>query len=302
MRQKPHSFLTGRDPFFDFEIVEANGTTPAQEFRFESRHEGFIGIPHGGLAMGLCLDSVAIDEPDSYPLNVKYKFGGTGISIGDTAVYMVDETDPAKTIASITKIDDKTPYLKAEISRSEWAEPTDRPALNNDARPLPYYRNCFVCGHHREVVGLQRRFHVHNDNLMSVSWGADDDIDRGRNFLLDRDLLHPAVITSILDENTAWSGFMATKCCGLSVRVEIALKRPIKRTERLKFIGWPAGVKGNPKAPRFYIAEGAALAIDEHGHTEVVAKCRGEWLIVNHYTEQIKQNLLPENDWEWIFE
>src|SRR5512145_2308204 len=102
MRQKPNSFLTGRDPFFEFDSPEEIEGTLVRQMRFEPRHEGFIGIPHGGLAMGLCLDSVAIDEPHAYPLNVKYRFGGSGIAIGDTATYVVDETDAAKTTASIT--------------------------------------------------------------------------------------------------------------------------------------------------------------------------------------------------------
>jgi hypothetical protein len=34
---------------------------------------------------------------------------------------------------------------------------------------------------------------------------------------------------------------------------------------------------------------------------EPVAFGGGEWIIMQQYTEQIKKNLIPENDWEWIF-
>ncbi len=310
IRHNPHSFLTGDDPFLPTEPVEATADRVEEKLTFALQHEGFLGIPHGGLAMGLCLDAWRrIGEP-SYPVNVRFKFGGSGISIGDAASFVVERGAPGeqpRVLARLTKNGDKTPYLRAEITAAAGSEePKVIPEqVTEPSRPLPYYRNCFVCGHHRTIVGLQRRFRVHDYNgsaIITTPWcDNDDDKDRAASFLIDKDELHPAVLASIFDENTAWGGFMQTRAAGLSVRLEITLLRPVSRYEKLLFVGKPTGIRGNPRAPRFFLAKGIVLSMSDPQRPEPVAHGNGEWVIMDLYTHQIKKNLLPENDWEWIF-
>lgn len=307
----PHSFLTGDASFLPVAPIETSTNRFDGELIFQSHHEGFIGIPHGGLPMGLCLDAWRRVGIPSYPVDVRYRFGGSGISIGDKATFTVelgtDDREPG-VAAYITKNGDKKPYLRADISPSSGlADSTVFPgAPLTDHRPLPYYRNCFVCGHHRSVTGLERefRFHPGEDGHMAVTtgWGfASEDVDRAAAFLIGPEELHPAVLISIFDENTAWGGFMRTGTAGLSVRLELTLLRPVMRREKLLFVGRPAGIRGNPRSPRFFMADGAIFCMDDPGRPEPVAYGKGEWIIMASYTEQIKQNLLPEDDWSWIF-
>lgn len=310
IRYNPYSFLTGDDPFLLTEPVEASEETVEEKLTFAPHHEGFLGIPHGGLAMGLCLDAWRrIGEP-SYPVNVRFKFGGSGISIGDTASFTVERGAPneqPRVVARLTKNGDKTPYLRAEVTPATGLEElTTLPAqVPEDGRSLPYYRNCFVCGHYRTIVGLQRRFRVHDSNgstIITTPWGYDDDDkDRAGFFLIGKNELHPAALVSIFDENTAWGGFMQTRAAGLSVRLDLTLMRPVSRYERLLFVGRPTGTRGNPRAPRFFLCEGTVLSMTDPQRPEPVAHGRGEWVIMDLYTEQIKKNLLPEGDWAWIF-
>jgi hypothetical protein len=306
-KPNPYSFLTGADPFFNSTILEVTPDGWAEELTFEIRHEGFIGIPHGGLSMGLCLDAWRRIDAFSYPIDVRYKFGGSGITIGDSAVFAVEGSkDRQPVVASITKTGDKTPYVKATITPAQSLDSASFPEPpSNEFRELPYYRNCFVCGHHREITGLQRRFRAHGENgsaVVTTPWGYDsDDLDRAACFLIGEEELHPAALISIFDENTAWGGFMATRAAGLSVRVDFTVFRPVQRTEKLLFVGRPAGIRGNPRAPRFFLAEGTIFSMTDPENPEPVATGRGEWLIVEHYTKQIKQNLLPADDWGWIF-
>lgn len=310
IKYNPRSFLTGDDAFLPTQAVEASDTRVEEQLVFAPEHEGFLGIPHGGLAMGLCLDAWRrIGEP-SYPAQVRFKFGGSGISIGDTACFTVERgtsDEQPRVLARLTKNGDKTPYLRAEIAPySDGSQSKMVPAPVVEAgRPLPYYRNCFVCGHHRTVVGLQRRFRVHESNedfVTTTPWGYDeDDIDRARYFLIGEEELHPAALISIFDENTAWGGFMLTRAAGLSVRLDVTLWRPVSIYEKLLFVGAPVGTRGNPRAPRFFVAEGTVLSMADPQRPEPVAHGRGEWIIMDLYTEQIKKNLLPDNDWAWIF-
>ena len=90
IKPNEHSFLTGNDPFFRTVPLDATELRVDEELVFEPRHEGFIGIPHGGLGMGLCLDAWRRIGQLPYPVDVHFKFGGSGINIGDRAVFTVE--------------------------------------------------------------------------------------------------------------------------------------------------------------------------------------------------------------------
>jgi len=310
LRHNPDSFLTGDDPFIPATSLGGTEHRLDQELVFGPHHEGFIGIPHGGLPMGLCLDTWRrIGEP-SYPVDLTFRFGGSGVAIGDPVIFSVERPTASggpRILARITKDGEKTPYLRAEIapsSRPTHLEPFHGPS-GGPSRDLPYYRNCFVCGHHRSAPGLKRRFRVHSPgeaNVVTVEWGSrPGDSDRADQFLIGKEELHPAVLISIFDENTGWSGFMATGACALSVKLHVTLTRPVSKTERLLFVGRPVRTRGNPRAPRFFVAEGAVLSMVDPDNPEVVAQGGGEWIVMKQYTRQVKENLLPEDDWQWIF-
>jgi hypothetical protein len=310
VKHNPYSFLTGDSPFLQTRSMEISSGRFETEVLFELHHEGAIGRPHGGIVMGLCLDAWRRSAVPEYPVDVSYKFGGSGVAIGETVDFSVEHelraNGPAF-IAEIVKRGEKTPYLKAQITHadldSNWRIPLIQPT--GEMRKLPYYRNCFVCGRHRNVVGLKRRFRFHTHEgapLVTTHWGTeDDDLDRVKQFKFTNDELHPAVIISIFDENTGWSGLLATKGAGLTVRMNVRLTRPIGHAEPLLFVSRPAGIRGNPRKPRFYAAEGTVFSMLDPGSPEPVAWGWGEWLILEEFTQQIKKNLLPENDWEWIF-
>ncbi|MCX5872194.1 MAG: hypothetical protein NTY51_03025 [Deltaproteobacteria bacterium] len=307
-KDNPYSFLTGNDPFVPMELQTISDSNYVSKICFELKHEGFVGIPHGGIGMGLCLDAWRkIGKPD-YPVTVNFKFGGSGIRIGDEALFQIERltTSQSGLDMKITKNGDKKPYLRAEITGNQPLEsvPTTLLTDYDNFRALPYYRNCFVCGHARTDPGLQRRFRLHQtDSIVQVTvpWGFNsDDFDRAALFLISKEELHPAALISIFDENTAWAGFMLTKAAGLSVRLEFTLLRPVVRNEKLIFIGEPTGIRGNPAAPRFFTAQGTIFSLNG-SNPDPVAFGRGEWIIMQQYTDQIKKNLLPENDWKWVF-
>ncbi len=133
IRHNPDSFLTGDDPFLPTRLIEQSAEHMVEELTFEPRHEGFIGIPHGGLAMGLCFDAWRRVSEPQYPVSAKFRFGGSGIAILDSAFFTVerdgDGPEP-EIIARITKKGEKNPYLRAEIkssSRKDHSELIGKP-------------------------------------------------------------------------------------------------------------------------------------------------------------------------------
>ena len=214
--------------------------------------------------------------------------------------------DDTHLVTAIGKDGDKSPYLRGEISTASAEDLArvlpQRPPDNS--RELPYYRNCFVCGHHRTVPGLMRRFNIHFTEeswCVTTPWGAGEDRDRAGLFVNGGEEVHPAVLASIFDETSGWAGFMSTARAGLSVRLELTIFRPVSVDEKLLFVGLPSGTRGNPRSPRFFLASGFILAMDAGGEPEVIGHGKGEWVILEHVTDQIKRHLLPEGAGEWIF-
>lgn len=307
--KNPNSFMSGTDPFVRMRPVEGHKGAPGSEITFENHHEGYIGIPHGGVAMGLCLDVWRNLDRARYPVKISFRFAGSGISIGDKAVLEVEpevDGDPDATVIRITKLGDRRPYLRAIFSKAadNFSHPVE-PMPSEEFRGLPYYKNCLVCGYARDVVGLERsfRFHeVHGQKMVTVLWGnRDEDFDRAKFFLINKNELHPFVLIAIFDENTAWGGFMENKLGGLSVKLDFLIKRPILPDEQLLYIGRPAGIRGAPSAPRFFHARGEILSLKDSKNPEIVAHGWGEWVVLSQYTEQIKHNLIPKSEVEWIF-
>jgi hypothetical protein len=310
LKDNPQSFLSGDEPFIRTKLLEGSDSRVDMEVLFENHHEGFIGIPHGGLAMGLCVDAWRNSNTFTYPVHMRFRFGGTGVRIGDAATFTVEkgaDHEEPRIRARITKNGADTSYLRAEIGPGSVPDgslsvpcPPD-----GDWRPLPYYRNCFVCGRHRTLPGLGRRFRFHeaeDDTAVTVEWGeSPDDRDRAELFLMGKEELHPTVLMSIFDENTAWGGFLQTRSAGLSAKMTVTLLRPIHVDESLLFVGSPLGTRGNPRAPRFFLAQGSVFSMNDPGNPELVAYGKGDWIIMKEYTRQIRENMLPEGDWEWIF-
>lgn len=309
LRRNKHSFISGDRRFITTEPVHVTGNRVEESVTFQSSHEGFIGIPHGGLAMGLCMDYFLRMSDLAYPVKIDFRFGGTGIFVGDPALIVV-EKEPGHgrgAKISIIKDGDKKPYLQAGFSESRFSETgsSARPEIPASFKGLPYYKNCFVCGHERSEPGLERRFRYHEDSPYketTVTWGEDEkDFQRADDFLIGPGELHPAVLLSIFDENTGWAGFMSNSAAGLSVRISVELLRPVKKHERLLFIGCPAGIRGSAKSPRFFKATGEVLSIDNGAEPSMVATGSGEWIIMEKYTAQLRDNLFPRDDWTWIF-
>ncbi|MGO8823079.1 MAG: hypothetical protein ACLQO6_17895, partial [Desulfomonilaceae bacterium] len=199
LKDNPYSFLTGRDPFMPMEFQAQSDHNHVSKIQFELKHEGLLGIPHGGVGMGLCLDAWRnLGQPD-YPVTVNFKFGGSGICIGDQAVFEINGRDLSQNGLDlrITKDGDRKPYLRAEITAMKSTGVSVPTWLGNydNFRALPYYSNCFVCGHFRNEQGLRRRFRVHQNNSIvqiTVPWGFDsEDFDRAGSFLISKDELHP---------------------------------------------------------------------------------------------------------------
>jgi hypothetical protein len=281
--------------------------------------EGWIGIPHGGISMGVMMDlAMTLDAwPDRhdliFPLSADFRLGGAGIKVGDRLHF---DVLPVEGGAEGVAIADGNPlaYMESSIRcrkvNGEHGKPFSafmpgkRGDLLKELTPLPSYRNCFVCGIERAHPGLKRQFHLWNaSDRIVVSPVGFADADRGSFCRFSRNgFLHPLPFLALLDEILGWGGFMISGSGAVTVRIGYTFYRPVADGERLLFFGKGDRVRGRAGSRLLYWASGGAAAVREDGSLEMVVSASGQWFGIPELTEQMKSALLPRTLMEKAFE
>ena len=162
-----------REFLFGEKGIARDGDGVRAEIRMDLRTEGWIGIPHGGISMGAVVDLYEFLREARglgglpHPLTLDIRMGGSPARTGETVLAaVVPEGDGVRGTVSLPGND--LPYLEADITRGASTEAPGAPPylpssfnrLERSLTPMPYYRNCFVCGVDRAHPGLQRTFHL----------------------------------------------------------------------------------------------------------------------------------------------
>lgn len=301
-----HSFL-----FQDVKANNKDGKTSIS-INMDSSKEGWVGIPHGGIGMGAIMELAAAYEhcTDSegwqYPVNCSFRMGGSGVRVGDSVI--VDAV-PLKTGISgcISCKGAETPYITGDITFGEPALAEDenpRPYLPENysqieglLEPLPYYRNCFVCGVERKHPGLKRQFHLlnsrHGKIVCAFAGFSDQDSDSIFQFARDG-YLHPIGLLAVLDETMGWAGFFASGNGGVSVRLNYNLIKKINISDKLVFFGRGEKVMGRIDRRMLFWASGCAAVVCDDGSFETVIESSGQWYAKQELTDQMRNELIPE--------
>lgn len=282
----------------------------------DARHQGWLEIPHGGILMSLLLEAAHHGFEDPLllgcqdPIRASFRWGGPTLLLGDE-VQVLARKEGGAIHGSIRKKEEKSPSLEARIDtgparcRLEDLDPIPQTMelLGKDARdriiPLPYSRNCFVCGSHRTHPGLERKFfclEAGEQRVVYTPMGLDpNDDNRLFWFRLSEAELHPGAPAAILDEVLGWSGFLSTRQGGVTVRLEIDFFRPVDLGERMLCFGTCTRVRGKNPHRLFWYAVGGILPF---GGTDLspIVLARGQWLAVPKLTEEMKTHLAP-SDW-----
>jgi len=279
----------------------------------DSHTEGWVGIPHGGIGMGAVMELVMMlrNYPKSaaslYPITADFRMGGSRSRIGELVdIKVLPEKNGAN--GMITTGLDALPYISAAIvyrneeqhrkNLFESYMPDNYSCLGNDLIPLPYYKNCFVCGVERDHPGLKRRFYFLNDDRsgkMVVSTAGFDAGDRETFCLFQRNgSIHPLAFLALVDETMGWAGFMTSVSGAVTVRIGYTFYRDIHIGERLLFFGRGEKVKGNVGSRLLFWTSGGVAVVDDEGRCEVVIAASGQYMGVSELTEQMKTNLIPQ--------
>jgi hypothetical protein len=285
------------------------------ELLMDKRTEGWVDIPHGGVGMGavmelaLALDGCPLTDERLYPLSAEFRMGGSPVRVGDRVKVKVSSVEGG-TAGSIQVDRGEAPYILASISHGSDHPLRTDPLLSylpvefsdvqNRLIPLPYYKNCFVCGGERSQPGLRRRFYFWNagqQKKVVVSSAGFDAWDSETFCLFQQDdTIHPIVFLALLDETMGWGGFMDTGSAGVTVRADYTMYRGVHTGERVVVFGRGEKVRGNAPSRLLFWASGGVAVVRDDGSLEPVMVSSGQWLGVPALTDQMKTELMPH---EW---
>jgi acyl-coenzyme A thioesterase PaaI-like protein len=299
--------------------VECGEGRARASITLDDRHQGWLGVPHGGVLMSLVLELAhhgvnrSLFSPRGFPVRGSFRWGGSTVSLGNE-LEIVAQAEEKGIAAAITKSSEQTPSFTASlrsVSSSEEAEGEYLDPLTeameaigretkDNVLPLPYATHCFVCGSEREHPGLTRKFHcldAKGTQIVFTSIGLDpDDQNRIFQFQLDDSMIHPGVLAAILDETMGWAGFVRARQGGMTVKLDVDFLRPTERGEKLLCYGICSGTRGKRASRMFWFSEGGVLPMGE-GNLAPIMRASGQWLAMPDLTEEMRTHLRPA---EWL--
>jgi acyl-coenzyme A thioesterase PaaI-like protein len=289
------------------------------DISMDERMEGWIGIPHGGISMGVMMDLAMAIDADSqgndrnFPITAEFRLGGTSIRVGD--VLHFDVAPVSGGVEGTATVDrDPVPYLVSSIRYGENNEengkgfasfmPEKCGSLLDELTTLPSYRNCFVCGIERSHPGLRRQFHFWeaSDRIVVSPVGfTSTDLDSFYRFSR-AGFVHPLPFLALLDEILGWGGFLLTGSGAVTVRIGFTFYRPVASDEKLIFFGRGDRLRGRASSRLLFWASGGAASLRGDGSLEMVASASGQWYCLQELTQQMRSSLLPRTLMERAFE
>jgi hypothetical protein len=307
------SFLFGK------EAIVREGKSLRSLLVMDDKTQGWVGIPHGGIAMGAMAD-LAFGETSGfpfgpYPYTIEYRMGGASARLGDRLQVALTQEEGGATGVMVND-PAAPPYLSAAFGFGQ-ADPSQReifrsylPAsvgeMEKGMIPLPSYKHCFVCGVARSEPGLGRRFYVldEGEQPRRVASPVGCAGDGGEAFYRFQRCgwLHPLPLLALLDEIIGWGGFLLAASGGVTVKASYAFYRDIRVGEPLWVFGRGERFRGSAASRLLFWASGGVAAVRSDGSLEPVAVASGQYLGVGDLTEQMRRELLPAEHTRRAFE
>jgi len=296
-------YFCGKNGFL-FEGPELTGATASARMVVERRHEGWPGIPHGGVGI-ISLMELA-DHLDGWmsrhPWRADFRFGGDPIGIGSrVSVTAAGAGDECR--GRMSPDNCRHDYLTGVVRASSGGEFNEaagristllaRPvsARNTFSIPLFSEKILFAC----EGQGRNsRRFFEIRETEGGPSYLAamcGEGMGRMRCDELNRsgDVVHPGVLAAMLDETLGWAGFVHAWQGGLTVEFQAIFARAVRPDERIYTVGVCTGMRGSHRK-KLVECEGAVIALSGEGEVPVIY-ARGRWLTTTEFKDRMLRHL-----------
>jgi acyl-coenzyme A thioesterase PaaI-like protein len=291
----------------DFQIAD---NRIEAELVVDVRHEGWPGIPHGGIAMTSIIELADLFDNLTriYPIRADFRFGGDRILLGDEVLISVKK-ECGSYRGEINKRSGRQPYLKSMIDHLPVEECENGLMSMQKMLEEPFKSsNSFTVPDFVNRIIFQKAFHpVHRYRVFEFRELSDGRIcmlcffrnsegvlQNGEFNLISDTQVHPGAIITVLDETLGWSGFFTVWQGGVTVNLMTYFIRPVKPDETIFSVGICDDVYGSHKR-KIICCSGGIFSIK--GDTiEPVAYSRGKWLTKPEFKERMLKHLVSKKN------
>lgn len=275
----------------------------------EKKHEGWPGIPHGGVGMTAIIE---LSDKQSgitsrHPWKAKFRFGGEKLELMDEVSIKVRCTNRYCNAIMQTK-SGRAPYLTGRLEEENQDEIKDEledllniiksPIKSRNPFEIPVFSNRIIFKEEfqrlyptrvfewRETLGgipYMASFYRKNNGLIPC---------RHMNTLT-KDSVHPGAIVSLLDETLGWAGFLAAWQGGITVELNVHFLNKISCNDSIFSVSYCTGIKGSHRRKMTSCA-GGIIAIKGDSYIPAVY-CTGRWLTRPEYKEKMLKYIVPQS-------
>ncbi len=305
IEKKHNSCYFCGDEGYIFSRYELHDRAIRTEVTIQQQHEGWPGIPHGGIGMTSMLELAHILDPSSieYPLQTSFRFGGESLSIGDSVDIEVDQQG-RKYQGSIIKKTGGHPYLKGLIDPKSPPEnrATEQDIMriikervtNSNSLVMPNFSNRIIYNREIQKKYQYRTFEFKElqDKRMYMQYTMDNNSNGKDSSELNRlndDEVHPGALITILDETLGWAGFFKSWQGGVTTNLHACFLRSVIPGEIIFAIGICDRLYGSFSRKIVHCSGG--IFVKKKGLPELVAYAEGKWLTKPEYKQKMLRYL-----------
>ena len=264
------------------------------DIKIEKRHEGWPGIPHGGLAMTTFIEliDIAKEFPAVFPYEYRFRFAGERLMCGDIVRCIVQKGDARYYFGSFGK-SLQQPYCNCRYSEGHvhaYSSEIIEILKNNLDASTPFV----IPNMSTKLINTdayehnQRTFYIKDyrtdKTYMNLHLNGDNKFARASN-----GSVHNGVISSLLDETMGWSTFLSVWQTGVTVELQITFYDMVYNSEDFYVIGFCDEVRGG-YGKKITTAYGGVLA-QRGDELAIIALSYGRWLTMPGYKELMIQYL-----------
>jgi acyl-coenzyme A thioesterase PaaI-like protein len=271
------------------------------EMKIGLHHQGWPGIPHGGVGMTSFFELADLLHEDTlqYPLMASFRFGGERLFIGDSVILRIEREGNLFTGVMVKK-SGGAPYLTCtiespacEMFTHEIAglnELIRRPVVSSSPLVMPNFANRLVYTSKSQEFHKYRTFkfkEIDNEKVYMKCIISDRQGNSGVSDInrLSEGQLHPGALITILDETLGWAGFFSAWQGGVTVNISTYFLRSVRPSDNIFSIGTCDDTYGS-YSRKMVFSSGGLFAKTE-GAPELVAYATGKWLTKPEYKEKM---------------
>lgn len=292
--------------FLGFRNLQA-GKGASASLIIDRKHEGWPGIPHGGVGMTAFLELADMMEGvlQKHPLRADFRFGGDAISISDEIGVSI-ESRGGVMWGELTKLQGKAPYLHASLRPASSVELEEegaslmelvkKPVRLRNSFVIPVFSERIIFKTEFQSAGIQRVFELNETSdgdsyMVCYHRGTNGALACEEMNTLGEERVHPGALLAMLDETLGWAGFLEVWQGGVTVNLSAGFLRPVGVRERIMAVGVCAGFKGRHRK-KIVSCLGGIFALAGEDMTPLVY-ASGRWLTDPEYKRKMLRYVIP---------